>query len=92
MADCLLLLLQGDMIGGLTCAYTNVIGLWFFALCLAAIEIAVAIKFSNVTLPTVMGMLISILMVNYLPVEMWLVPIGILSVNMAALIYARLFD
>ena len=55
MADCLLLLLQGSIITGITCTWTNIIGLWFYAIMLAAIEISIFIKYDNILAPSIMG-------------------------------------
>lgn len=92
MADCLTLLLQGSVLTGLTCTWTNIIGFWFYALVLAAFEVSIAIKFENITAPAVIGLFISILMINYFPPEVKLLPILIFIINAAAIIYKRVLD
>jgi hypothetical protein len=87
MADCLLLLLQTDILGGIICTFTNLIGGWFYVVVLAALEIGILIKYDNVLAPSLLGMFLSILMISQMPaLGMW-VHIVIFVVNLAGLLY-----
>lgn len=88
MVDCMMLLLQGNILGGITCTWTNVIGLWFYALMLASLEITIFIKYDNLLAPTIMGTFAGILMISFLPPVAWGIPITILIINVAAVIYS----
>lgn len=87
MADCLTLLLNGDILTGITCTWTNVIGLWFYAIMLAAFEVSIFIKYENSAAPSFFGVFIGMLMLALLPAEAWTIPIGILIFNTAVVIY-----
>ena len=92
MADCMTLILQGDILTAITCTWTNLIGLWFFAVMLAALEIAIYLKYDNFQAPAIMGSFIGALMTYYIPPAMSMLPLGILIVNIAVVIYSALFS
>ena len=87
MADCLTLLLTGDILTGITCTWTNVIGLWFFAIMLMTLEVVLFIKTDNITGPALLGVMVGLLMIATLPTAMALIPITIISVNFAVVAY-----
>ena len=88
MADCLLTILTGDVIGGIICTWTDVIGLYFYAVMLMAIEIGIAIKYDNLLAPSVFGFFVGILMMGLIPPEAWMIPLFIMILNGAAVVYA----
>lgn len=88
MVDCLLLLLLGDIIGGLTCPFTNMIELYFYAIMLAALEISIAIKYDNILAPSTLGLFVSVLMIALLPGEAYIIPIFIFLVNGGIVLYS----
>lgn len=92
MADCLTLILQGDILTAITCTWTNLIGLSFYAIMLAALEIAIYLKYDNIQAPAIMGSFIGILMVYYIPPAISMIPLGILIMNIAVVIYSVLFS
>jgi len=68
MIDCMTLLLQGDILTALTCPFTNQIGLWFFALMVAAAGIGMYIRYDNVKAPVILSAFSGILLINqYMP-------------------------
>ena len=87
MADCLTLLLTGNILTGITCTWTNVIGLWFYAIMLMTLEIVVFIKTDNITGPALLGVTVGILMIATLPTAMAIIPTIILGVNLAVVAY-----
>ena len=86
-ANCLLLLLTGNILTGLTCTFTNVIGVWFYAIMIAIFEISIAIRYGNVLAPAVIGVVSSILMISQLPPYAQWIPVAVLIVNIAAILY-----
>ena len=87
MADCLTLLLTGSILTGITCTWTNVIGLWFYAIMLMTLEIVLFLKTDNVTGPAILGVMVGILMIASLPTAVTLIPVTILTVNFAVVAY-----
>jgi len=87
VADCLALLLTGSILTGITCTWTNVIGLWFYALMLMVLEVVIYIKTESVVGPAMLGVVLGVLMVGTLPPAMATVPAMILTVNFAIVIY-----
>lgn len=88
MVDCLLLLLMGDIIGGLTCPFTNMIEFYFYAIMLAALEISIAVKYDNILAPSTLGLFLSILMIALVPPEVRLIPLFIFLVNGGIVMYS----
>ena len=91
MVDCLLLILTGDVLTGITCTWTNIIGLYFFAIMLGAVEISLAVKYDNITGPATFGMFIGILMLGSLPPIAWTLPLFIFILNAGAVMYSVFF-
>jgi len=91
MIDCMTLLLQGDILTALTCPFTNQIGLWFFALMVAAAGIGMYIRYDNVTAPVILSAFSGILLINqYMPPEFsWLLILA-LAVVTASVLYILL--
>lgn len=89
MTDCLTLILQGDIFFGITCTWTNLVGLWFYALMLFTFEILLIIKFDNLLIPSVIGIIVGMTMLNYLPPELSMIPVVILILNISAVLYSR---
>jgi hypothetical protein len=88
MVDCLQLLLTGDILTGITCPFTNVIGLYFFAIMLAATEISIAIRYDNIMAPSVLGLFAGVLMIATLPPEAYIIPLFIFIVNGGTVLYS----
>ena len=87
MADCLTLLLTGNILTGITCTWTNVIGLWFYAIMLMTLEVVLFIKTDNIIGPAMLGVMVGILMIAILPPVMAIIPTIILGVNLAVVMY-----
>jgi len=90
MTDCLTLLLQANFLTGVTCTFTNVIGLWFYAIFLAAIEIALYIEYENIIGVASLGLFSSIFLIAYLPPAFVTIPTFIFVINAAFMLYAVL--
>lgn len=88
MVDCLLLLLTGDIIGGLICPFTNMIELYFYAVMLAALEISIAIKYDNLLAPSTLGLFVGVLMIALIPPEAYIIPLFIFLVNGGTVLYS----
>ena len=87
MVDCMSILMDGNLIGAITCPFTNSIGGWFYVLALMAVELAIYIKFENITAPAMLGTVFSVLMIFYMPVVAQDILILIAVGNIVALIY-----
>ena len=87
MVDCLLLLLETDILTGLACPFTNVAGGYFYALMLIAFEVILAIKYENLIVPASIGVILSTLMITLLPVYVPWITMLILVVNFAVVLY-----
>ena len=91
MADCMTLLLTSNIITGITCVWTNVLpNGWFYAIMLATLEIVIFLKYDNILAPSLLGLFVGVLMIAYLPIAAWAVPLGIIIVNTAAMLYTVL--
>lgn len=88
MADCLALILQGDILNGITCTWTNVIGQWFYVIMLLAFQITLYIKYENTNAPAVLGAFTGLLMLSLLPAEAWSISLGVLIFNIAIILYS----
>jgi hypothetical protein len=92
MPDCLSLLTEGDIWGGIVCPFTTLFpDGWFYAIMLFALEIGMFVKYENLLGPSVFGILIGLLMLPLLPPAAWTVPILVLIVNFASVMYAVIF-
>jgi hypothetical protein len=91
MADCLALLTSGSVWTGMTCPFTNIFGDWFFLLGLLALELAVMLRYDNMLAPSVIGIIVGVVMIPYLPPAVSIVPIIILAVNIGAALYSVIF-
>jgi len=88
MADCLTLLLQGDILTGITCPFTNVIGLYFYAIMIMTFEVVLILKYDEISVPATVGIFYGFLMLALLPPEAWRIPLGILVFNLAVVLYS----
>jgi hypothetical protein len=55
---------------------------------LAALEIAIYLKYDNIQAPAIMGSFVGILLVYYIPPAMSMIPLFILIVNIGVVIYS----
>jgi hypothetical protein len=87
MVDCVSLILAGDILGGIVCPYSNMIGPWFYAFIIGIVELAVYMKYDNLLAPGMIGVVCSLLMFGLLPGTIWFIPFAIFAGNMAAILY-----
>ena len=90
MANCLTLLLGGNILTAITCTWTNIIGLSFYAIMLAVLEIVIYLQYDNIQAPAIMGAFVGALLIAYLPPGMYMIPVGILIINIAVVIYSAI--
>ena len=88
MVDCMLLLLTGDVITGLTCTWTNLIDIYFYALVIAVFEIFIVVKYDNILAASLFGMVNGLLMIGLLPTAIWSLPVFIFLVNGGVVLYS----
>lgn len=91
-ADCLALLTNGDIFTGIACPFTNIFpDGWFYAIMILILEISIFLKYDNMIAPSIFGVFIGSLMIPFMPPSVTIVPILIIVVNFAAVLYAVAF-
>lgn len=87
MADCLQLLLGMDIIGGMACPFTNVIGFWLYAIGLLVLEVIIYQYFEDVLIPTGTGIIIGTLMITLLPPGVQVIGLTVFGANLCLMLY-----
>jgi hypothetical protein len=86
--DCFGLLVDGEIITGITCTWTNLLpDGFFYAIMLLAVELALFIRYENYVGPAVLGILFSTMMIVILPPATIMIPILLLAFNLGIVIY-----
>ncbi len=66
---CYSILMTGDLINGITCVYTSVLGYWFYAIMMLVAITGMYFKSHNVTFVAVMGIISGFTMASLFPPE-----------------------
>lgn len=89
MVDCYTLMVNGDLLNAAVCPFTNVpnFGAFFYLLVVLALELAIYFKTQDMTMPTILGVILGIVMTAYLPAIFYSGAIILIAINLAVIIF-----
>jgi hypothetical protein len=78
---------QKGIIEAVLAVFTTPLGAWFYVIMIFLIEIMIYMKTQDVTLPAIVGLIISAASLAFLPVEVHKVAYGLLALSIAVILY-----